>query len=152
MVVTKEDTMFLCAVSEQEAEEWANAICDVLESDGMDRNNRRRMLSRVTKEAIGEIQNKSVESRILEFKEMFVLSEKGLVIKQAAKGALVWSCMRGIAWKIWLNIVPMTTAFADFEKVLSAERNRYAELSVAYTIRELDRHLDCSEPEVCIWT
>lgn len=132
MVVTTEKTWFLCAEHGREASDWAEAICGTIEklSQGVllqgISSKRRRLSSNVSAVTLKEIQSREPRTRVDEFLEVFVKSTCEDIRIQAMKGALSWSCMRNLTWKLWLDYLPLDVPFSQWISTTREKRQKYA--------------------------
>lgn len=132
MVVTTEKTWFLCAEHGREASDWAEVICATIEklSQGVllqgISSKRRRLSSNVSAVTLKEIQSREPRTRVDEFLEVFVKSNGEDIRIQAMKGALSWSCMRNLAWKLWLDYLPLDVPFNQWLPITREKRQKYA--------------------------
>lgn len=127
MVVTKDKTWFLCADHVRDASDWSDAICNAIErvsSDGV-QEHRHRLGSGVTSVTLCELQTRDAKARVDEFLEVFVRSTREDLCIQAAKGALSWSCMRSLTWKVWLEYIPSDVPFSQWTSIARDKRQRY---------------------------
>ncbi|KAG7390635.1 TBC1 domain, member 5 [Phytophthora pseudosyringae] len=130
MVVTKDKTWFLCADHVRDASDWSDAICSAIErvtSEGLQERptQRRRLDSGVSAVTLCELQSRGAKARVDEFLEVFVRSTREDMCLQAAKGALSWSCMRGLTWKVWLDCIPADVPFSQWGSIAREKRQRY---------------------------
>lgn len=131
MVVTKERTWFLCAEHGREASDWAEAICASIDKLSLavllrgKTSKRRRLTTNVSSVTLREIQSREPKARVDEFLEIFVKSTREDICLQAMKGAFAWSCMRNIAWKLWLNYLPQDKPFRQWVSVAHSKRRKY---------------------------
>ncbi|DAZ93324.1 TPA: hypothetical protein N0F65_003275 [Lagenidium giganteum] len=142
MVVTQERTWFLCAANAREASDWAEAICGTIERVSQGAvllqgqhvsSKRRRLSSNASAITLKEIQKREPKTRVEEFLEIFVNSNAEDIRIQAMKGAFSWSCMRNIAWKLWLDCLPQTKPFREWTSVTRAKRMKYEQLRQKHT-------------------
>ncbi|GMF16594.1 unnamed protein product [Phytophthora fragariaefolia] len=133
MVVAKDRTWFLCADHVRDASDWCDAICAAIErvSNGdaaapqqLERR-RRRLSSSASADTLCELQSRGAKARVDEFFEVFVRSTREDMCLQAAKGALSWSCMRSLAWKVWLECIPADVPFSQWVVIAREKRQRY---------------------------
>ncbi|ETL36499.1 hypothetical protein F441_11860 [Phytophthora nicotianae CJ01A1] len=127
MVVTKDKTWFLCADHVRDASDWSDAICNAIErisSDGV-QEQRRRLDSGVSTVTLYELQSRDAKARVNEFLEVFVRSTREDLCLQAAKGALSWSCMRSLTWKVWLDYIPSDLPFSQWTSIAREKRQGY---------------------------
>ncbi|KAF1778253.1 WLM domain [Phytophthora cactorum] len=125
MVVTKDKTWFLCADHVRDASDWSDAICSAIErvsTDGV-QEQRRRLDSCVSAVTLCELQSRDAKARVDEFLEVFVRSTREDLCLQAAKGALSWSCMRSLTWKVWLEYIPSDVPLASGQVSLVTSDN-----------------------------
>ncbi|RQM23246.1 hypothetical protein B5M09_004536 [Aphanomyces astaci] len=131
-VITLEQTWYLCADTPHDAEEWVDLICTTLEAAAMDApfpshadppassnigdggSRRRRLSSHITTSTVQEIQSRDMSTRVDEFLEMYVRSDETDIRSQAARGALSWSCLRNITWRLWLGCLPMDAPLGEW--------------------------------------
>ncbi|KAG1713089.1 hypothetical protein DVH05_000817 [Phytophthora capsici] len=134
MVVTKDKTWFLCADHVRDASDWSDAICSAIErvsNDGVAGlqqeilTQRRRLNSGVSAVTLCELQSRDAKARVDEFLEVFVHFTREDMTLQAAKGALSWSCMRSLAWKVWLDYLPADVPFSQWRAIAHDKRQRY---------------------------
>ncbi|KAG6586813.1 tbc1 domain family member 5 [Phytophthora cinnamomi] len=132
MVVAKDKTWFLCADHVRDASDWCDAICAAIErvsnGDGATQHQperRRRLNSSASAVTLSELQSRGAKARVDEFLEVFVRSTREDMCLQAAKGALSWSCMRGLAWKVWLEYIPGDVPFSQWAPIARDKRQRY---------------------------
>ncbi|TMW60790.1 hypothetical protein Poli38472_000832 [Pythium oligandrum] len=134
MVITQDKTWFLCANSGRDASDWAEEICAaidrvsqaiLLQGNGP-RSKRRRLSSHVSAVTLKEIQSREPRARVDEFLEIFVRSNHEDVRMQAMEGALSWSCMRNLAWRLWLDVLPLDMAFTEWIPTTRIKREKYA--------------------------
>ncbi|GMF17611.1 unnamed protein product [Phytophthora lilii] len=130
MVVTKDKTWFLCADHVRDASDWGDAICAAIERVSTDArvdsgSPRRRLHSCASASPLGELQARGAKARVDEFLEVFVRSTREDMCLQAAKGALSWSCMRSLAWKVWLEYIPGDVPFNQWVSIAREKRQRY---------------------------
>ncbi|OQR81887.1 hypothetical protein THRCLA_11312 [Thraustotheca clavata] len=137
-IITKEKTWYLCAQSQKEAEEWADAICTALESAAINSSTlindtqRRRLSSHVTASTVKEIQTRDIFTRLDEFLEIYVRSDLHDIHRQATRGALSWSCLRNLMWRVWLGILPGTTTFDQWVPITTSSRELYTNYQQQY--------------------
>lgn len=156
MVVTTDKTWFLCAEHSRDASDWAEAICAAIErvsvsplssssppwpprdpsSAASSSPTRRRLSNTVSAGTLREIQSRDTRTRVDEFLEVFVRSWRDDVRLQALQGALSWSCMRNVAWKLWLEYIPSDVPFGAWTATLSDKRQRYASLRASHALFE----------------
>uniref|UniRef100_K3W7N5 Rab-GAP TBC domain-containing protein n=1 Tax=Globisporangium ultimum (strain ATCC 200006 / CBS 805.95 / DAOM BR144) TaxID=431595 RepID=K3W7N5_GLOUD len=147
MVVTTDKTWFLCAEHAREANDWAEAICATIEkvSQGVLLEGRsaarRRLSSTVTAVTLREIQSREPHARVDEFLEVFVKSNSEDVRIQTMKGALSWSCMRNLAWKLWLDYLPLDVPFKDWIPIAKEKRQKYSALRKRHSIFSESLHV-----------
>ncbi|TYZ65232.1 hypothetical protein PybrP1_012328 [[Pythium] brassicae (nom. inval.)] len=141
MVVTCDKTWFLCAEHGRDASDWAEAICSAIEVTCVQgvllhgaAPKRRRLSSAVSAVTLKEIQSREPRTRVDEFLEVFVRSNSEEVRSQAMKGALSWSCMRNLVWKLWLDYLPADVPFAAWLATARDKRQRYASLRKSHAI------------------
>ncbi|KAG7397236.1 TBC1 domain, member 5 [Phytophthora boehmeriae] len=130
MVVTKDKTWFLCADYVRDANDWCDAICSAIErvnTDGVFQQPDRRLHSSASAVSLTELQSRDSKARVDEFLEVFVRSTREDMTLQAAKGALSWSCMRSLAWKVWLEYIPGDVPFNQWVAITREKRQRYEE-------------------------
>ncbi|KAL4171684.1 hypothetical protein KRP22_009774 [Phytophthora ramorum] len=131
MVVTKDKTWFLCADHVRDASDWCDAICAAIErvsNDGVMHDKltqRRRLTNNASAVTLCELQSRGVKARVDEFLEVFVRSTREDMCLQAAKGALSWSCMRSLTWKVWLDYIPGDVPFNQWSAITRDKRQRY---------------------------
>ncbi|RLN74038.1 hypothetical protein BBJ28_00000363 [Nothophytophthora sp. Chile5] len=128
MVVTKDKTWFLCADHIREAGEWADTICSAIErvsAGPQEKQTRRRLPNNASAVTLRELQARDAKARVAEFLEVFVRSTREDMCLQAAKGALAWSCMRSLAWKVWLGYLPSDMPFHQWTAIAREKRQRY---------------------------
>jgi hypothetical protein len=131
MVVTNDKTWFLCADHVREASDWSDAICNAIERLGDAKPasrqlmQRRRLNSSVSTGTLCELQSRGAKARVDEFLEVFVRSTREDMCLQAAKGALSWSCMRSLTWKLWLDYIPGDVPFSQWVAIAREKRLRY---------------------------
>ncbi|KAG3175385.1 hypothetical protein PC128_g17777 [Phytophthora cactorum] len=136
MVVTKDKTWFLCADHVRDASDWSDAICSAIErvsTDGV-QEQRRRLDSCVSAVTLCELQSRDAKARVDEFLEVFVRSTREDLCLQAAKGALSWSCMRSLTWKVWLEYIPSDVPFSQWTSIARDKRQRYEKERCKYTL------------------
>ncbi|KAG6974256.1 hypothetical protein JG688_00003140 [Phytophthora aleatoria] len=136
MVVTKDKTWFLCADHVRDASDWSDAICSAIErvsTDGV-QEQRRRLDSCVSAVTLCELQSRDAKARVDEFLEVFVRSTREDLCLQAAKGALSWSCMRSLTWKVWLEYIPSDVTFSQWTSIARDKRQRYEKERCKYTL------------------
>ncbi|KAJ0401216.1 hypothetical protein ATCC90586_010169 [Pythium insidiosum] len=134
MVVTQDKTWFLCAEHGREASDWAETICGTIEkcsqavllagSTGASQK-RRRLSSNASAVTLREIQTRDPKARVHEFLAIFVRSTAEDVRLQAMEGAFSWSCLRNVVWKVWLNVLPMDSAFQEWVPSITTKRLQY---------------------------
>ncbi|OWZ10455.1 hypothetical protein PHMEG_00016691 [Phytophthora megakarya] len=140
MVVTKDKTWFLCADHVRDASDWSDAICAAIErvsSDGVLHERvtqRRRLDSGVSAVTLCELQSRDTKARVDEFLEVFVRSTREDMCLQAAKGALSWSCMRSLTWKVWLDYLPADVPFNQWTRIAREKRQRYEKERCKYDL------------------
>lgn len=100
MIMTTEETWFLCAEDEREAQDWVDVLTSSLDSarrTGKIPFPRRRGLRfQISKATIAEIQTRDINTRVYEFQEMFLCADENHRRQEAANGELTWSCLRSI--------------------------------------------------------
>lgn len=138
MVVAKDKTWFLCAERNRDASDWAAAVCAAIDrvgedtvvssSDSTPRSRHRRLSSNAchSPTTLRELQSRGARSRADAFLELFVKSTAPDACLQAVRGALSWSCMRGIAWKVWLDYLPADVPLKDWLPIVRDKRCQYA--------------------------
>ncbi|OQR93818.1 hypothetical protein ACHHYP_02253 [Achlya hypogyna] len=132
-VITYEQTWYLCAESQRDAEDWADAICGALEAAAMGSTGRRRRLSsHVTASTVKEIQTRDIFTRVDEFVEIYVRSSAHDIHRQATRGAFSWSCLRNLTWRLWLGALPADSPFGSWVPATLAARAEYARLQAKY--------------------
>ncbi|KAE8901111.1 hypothetical protein PF005_g3353 [Phytophthora fragariae] len=137
MVVAQNKTWFLCADHVRDASDWCDAICSAIErvsnEDGRQQEPlRRRLNSSASAVTLCELQSRGAKARVDEFLEVFVRSTREDMCLQAAKGALSWSCMRSLTWKVWLEYIPGDVPFSQWVVIARDKRQRYE--------KELNKH------------
>ncbi|RHY18746.1 hypothetical protein DYB36_012369 [Aphanomyces astaci] len=157
-VITLEQTWYLCADTPHDAEEWVDLICTTLEAAAMDApfpshadppassnigdggSRRRRLSSHITTSTVQEIQSRDMSTRVDEFLEMYVRSDEADIRSQAARGALSWSCLRNITWRLWLGCLPMDAPLGEWVDITTRHRRRYDQLRAKHVPRGLCGH------------
>lgn len=141
MVVTSDKTWFLCAAHGRDASEWAEAICTAIDSVSVHgvllhgaASQKRRLSNTVTAVTLREIQSREPRTRVDEFLEVFVRSSGEDIRAQAMKGAFSWSCMRNLAWKLWLDYLPPDIPFGAWQSTAREKRQRYEVRRKSHTI------------------
>ncbi|KDO19297.1 hypothetical protein SPRG_15236 [Saprolegnia parasitica CBS 223.65] len=156
-VITLEQTWYLCAESQREAEEWADTICGALEaaagrspSSTPLTSRRRRLSSHVTASTVKEIQTRDVWTRVDEFVEIYVRSNHHDIHRQATRGAFSWSCLRNLTWRLWLGVLPQAASFEAWVPTTQVARVRYAQLQDRYAF-ELPSGIDDDSEDPCFY-
>lgn len=155
MVITEEKTWFLCAENGREANDWAQAICNSIDrmSQGLfipegpqaSSKKRRRLTTNASFETLKEIQVREPKTRVDEFLEIFVKSDINDIRVQAVKGGFSWSCMRNIAWKLWLDYFPLHVPFNEWKLIARDKRQNYEKVRAQFASFTMDSAFTDSE-------
>jgi hypothetical protein len=87
---------------------------------------RQRLSSSATTATLRELQSRDAKARVDEFLEVFVRCSASEARTQALKGALSWSCVRNLAWKVWLDYIPGDLQIRQWVSVVTDKRRHYA--------------------------
>lgn len=155
MVVTTDKTWFLCANHSRDASDWASDICAAIDrvadseigsssmssvgsstqsprstqfegSGKKQQRQRQRLSSSATAATLRELQSRDAKARVDEFLEVFVRCSASDARDQTLKGALSWSCVRNLAWKVWLDYIPGDLQIRQWVAVVTDKRRHYA--------------------------
>lgn len=155
MVVTADKTWFLCADHARDVGDWASEICSTIDraadaeigarslpsadfntqsprsqqpdtSAKKQNRQRQRLSSSATAATLRELQSRDAKARVVEFLEILVRCSASDACGQALKGALSWSCVRNITWKIWLDYIPGDLQIRQWVPVVRDKRRHYA--------------------------
>lgn len=141
MVVTNDKTWFLCAEQARDATDWATEVCSAIDkmtnaetranavspnSDSKQQAVLRQRLSRSASFAtLRELQSRDTSARVDEFLAIVVRCSPAEARDQALKGAMSWSCVRNIAWKIWLDYIPGDVPMKQWVPSVREKRRHY---------------------------